>query len=156
MALRAEVVETPRVPRIGPYSQVVRVGGLLFTAGQPGIEPATGAVAGETFEAQARQAFANLRAALEDAGSGLGGVVKTTCFMADAAAFPKLNELYAEYFPSRPPVRSTPIVILPRGLLFSIEAVAVVGEGRRPPNKRLQPARARSKSKSARGSRPRG
>jgi hypothetical protein len=58
-------------------------------------------------------------------------VVKTTCFVADAGAFQKLNELYAEHFPSAPPVRSTPIVALPRGLLISIEAVAVVGAGRR-------------------------
>lgn len=158
MAPRPQVIETPRVPRIGPYSQVMRVGSLLFTAGQPGIDPATGAVAGETFEAQARQAIANLRAALEDAGSGLERVVKTTCFVADAAAFAKLNELYAEYFPSAPPVRSTPIVSLPRGLLFSIEAIALVGDKRRPPNKRLRPSRARPRSRagSARRSRPRG
>ncbi len=147
MAPRPQVVETPRVPRIGPYSQVMRVGSLLFTAGQPGIDPRTGAAAGDTFEAQARQAIANLRAALEDAGSSLACVVKTTCFVADAAAFPKLNELYAEYFPSAPPVRSTPIVSLPRGLLFSIEAIAVVGDKRRSPNNRLQPSRTRPRSR---------
>jgi 2-iminobutanoate/2-iminopropanoate deaminase len=158
MARRPEVIETPRVPRIGPYSQVMRVGSLLFTAGQPGIDPRTGAVAGDTFEAQARQAIANLRAALEDAGSGLESVVKTTCFVADAAAFPSLNELYAEYFPSSPPVRSTPIVGLPRGLLFSIEAIALAGETRRSPKKRAQSARMRPRSRttSARRSRPRG
>jgi len=158
MAPRPQVVGTPRVPRIGPYSQVMRVGGLLFTAGQPGIDPATGVPAGDTFEAQARQAIANLRAALEDAGSGLERVVKTTCFVADPTAFPKLNELYAEYFPSAPPVRSTPIVNLPRGLLFSIEAIAVLGEKRQPPNTRLQPTRARSASRTgpARRTRPRG
>ena len=127
---RHRAIDTPRVPRIGPYSQVVQVGDLLFVAGQPGIDPATSAVAGETFEAQARQAFANLRAALEDAGSGLERVVKTTCFVADPAAFPALNALYAEHFPSAPPVRSTPIVQLPRGLLVSIEAIAVAGPAR--------------------------
>ena len=79
------------------YSQAMRVGNLLFTAGQPGMDPGTGAAAGATFETQARQAIANLRAVLEDAGSGLERVVKTTCFVADATAFPKLNELYAEY-----------------------------------------------------------
>ena len=62
---RREVLESKRVPRIGPYSQAVRVGDLIFTAGQPGIDPATGAVAGADFESQARQAFANLRAVLE-------------------------------------------------------------------------------------------
>lgn len=128
MALPEEVVESARVPRIGPYSQAVRVGNLVFTAGQPGINPTTGTVAGNTFEAQARQAFANLRAVLEDAGSRLDRVVKVTCFVADAGAFPMLNELFAELFPTAPPVRSTPVVSLPRGLLFSIDAIAVAEE----------------------------
>ncbi len=120
------------MPRIGPYSQAIRVGNLVYTAGQPGIDPASGAVAGDTFEAQARQAFANLAAVLEDAGSRLARVIKVTCFVADAAAFPTLNALFAEFFPDAPPVRSTPIVQLPRGLLFSIDAIAVLDE----PNER--------------------
>jgi 2-iminobutanoate/2-iminopropanoate deaminase len=111
---------------MGPYSQVVRVGDLVFTAGQPGIVPETGEVAGADFEAQARQAFANLRAVLEDAGSGLEQVVRVTCFLAQPDAFPALNRLFSEYFPSSPPVRSAPVVALPRGLLFSIDAIAVV------------------------------
>jgi 2-iminobutanoate/2-iminopropanoate deaminase len=125
MALPEEVVTSTRVPRIGPYSQAVRVGELIFTAGQPGIDPQTGQVAGDTFEAQARQAFANLRAILEDAGSRLERVVKVTCFVADAGAFGTLNQLFEEFFPGNPPVRSTPVVALPRGLLFSIDAIAV-------------------------------
>jgi 2-iminobutanoate/2-iminopropanoate deaminase len=126
MALPSEVVDSSRVPRIGPYSQAVRVGDLVYTAGQPGIDPATGAVAGDTFEAQARQAFANLAAVLEDAGSRLARVIKVTCFVTDPAAFSTLNALFAEFFPDAPPVRSSPIVQLPRGLLFSIDAIAVV------------------------------
>jgi len=126
MALPEEVVTSRRVPRIGPYSQAVRVGNLVFTAGQAGIDPTTGQSAGPTFEAQARQAFVNLRAVLEDSGSGLHRVVKVTCFLADADAFPKLNDLFTEYFPESPPARSTPVVALPKGLLFSIEAIAVV------------------------------
>lgn len=126
MALPSEVVESKRVPRIGPYSQAVRVGDLVFTAGQPGIEPATGRVAGDGFEAQARQAIENLRAVLEDAGSSLRRVVKVTCYVADPTAFTTLNALFSEYFPEAPPVRSTPVVALPRGLLFSIDAIAVV------------------------------
>ncbi len=136
MALRSEVVESHRVPRIGPYSQAIRVGNLVYTAGQPGIDPSTGAVAGDTFEAQARQAFANLAAVLEDSGSRLERVVKVTCFVADGAAFPTLNALFAEYFPDAPPVRSTPIVELPRGLLFSIDAIAVVDDANAPPQHR--------------------
>jgi 2-iminobutanoate/2-iminopropanoate deaminase len=126
MTLEIKVIESARVPRIGPYSQAIRVGDLIFTAGQPGIDPATGKVAGDGFEAQARQALNNLRAVLEDAGSSLGRVVKVTCFVADAGAFGTLNALFEEYFPAAPPVRSTPVVALPRGLLFSIEAIAVV------------------------------
>jgi 2-iminobutanoate/2-iminopropanoate deaminase len=125
VALPEEVVASARVPRIGPYSQAVRVGDLVFTAGQPGIDPRTGQVAGDTFEAQARQAFANLRAVLEDAGSRLERVVKVTCFVADTEAFGTLNALFEEFFPGSPPVRSAPMVTLPRGLLISIDAIAV-------------------------------
>ncbi len=125
MALPEEVINSPRVPRLGPYSQATRVGSLVFTAGQPGIDPATRQVAGSTFEAQARQALANLRALLEDSGSGLHRVVKVTCFVTNTSDFPKLNELFAEFFPESPPARSTPVVALPMGLLFSIEAIAV-------------------------------
>jgi 2-iminobutanoate/2-iminopropanoate deaminase len=121
-----EVVESSRVPRRGPYSQAVRLGELLFIAGQAGLDPNSGALAGTTFEPQARRAFENLRAILEDAGSSLDQVVKTTCFLAVPEAFEQLNALYAEYFPVAPPVRSTPVVQLPRGLLFSVEAIAAV------------------------------
>ena len=131
MAHPDEVIDSVRVPRLGPYSQAVRVGDLIFTAGQPGIDPLSGIVAGETFEAQARQAFANLSAVLDDAGSSLDRVVKVTCFVADPTAFSTLNALFAEYFPVAPPVRSTPVVALPRGLLFSIDAIAVAT---RPPS----------------------
>jgi 2-iminobutanoate/2-iminopropanoate deaminase len=126
VTVRQEVVESPRVPRRGPYSQAVRLGELLFIAGQVGLDPSTGALAGTTFELQARQAFENLRAILEDAGSSLDRVLKTTCFLAVPEAFDQLNALYAEYFPLAPPVRSTPVVQLPRGLLFSVEAIAAV------------------------------
>lgn len=127
MALPSEVVESPRVPRIGPYSQAVRVGDLVYTAGQPGMDPTTGSVAGEAFEAQARQAFMNLKAVLEDAGSSLERVIKVTCFVGDPNGFATLNALFAEFFPVAPPVRSAPMVQLPRGLLFSIDAIAVAG-----------------------------
>ncbi|MEP6731046.1 MAG: Rid family detoxifying hydrolase [bacterium] len=125
MALPSEIIDSPRVPRIGPYSQAVRVGDLVYTAGQPGIDPSTGAVAGDSFEAQARQAIMNLKAVLEDAGSSLARVIKVTCFVADPNGFTMLNTLFAEFFPVAPPVRSAPMVTLPRGLLFSIDAIAV-------------------------------
>ena len=122
---KREVIESRRLPRLGPYSQVVRVGDLVFTAGQPGILPETGEIAGADFEAQARQALTNLRVALEEAGSSLEDVVKVTCFLAQVDAFPKLNSLFSEFFPSASPVRSVSVVALPRDLLFSVDAIAV-------------------------------
>ncbi len=95
------VIDTPRIPRLGPYSQAVRVGDLIFTAGQAGIDPATGKAAGDSFLAQARQAFTNLRILLEDAGSSMDQVVKVTCFVTEAEAFASLNELFADSFPLR-------------------------------------------------------
>lgn len=111
---------------LGPYSQAVRAGDFVYVAGQAGLDPATGEAAGADFEAQARQAFKNLAAVLAMSGSSMDRVVKTTIFLADPDAFAKLNDLYREYFPNRPPVRSTPIVRLPRGLLISIECIALV------------------------------
>jgi 2-iminobutanoate/2-iminopropanoate deaminase len=117
----------PAMPKpLGGYSQVVRAGELLFVSGQPGIVPETGQPADGGFEAEARQAFANLQAILEAAGSGLAHVVKTTTFVAHSEDVATANRLFGECFPTDPPARSTPIVGLPRGLLFSIEAIAVV------------------------------
>jgi 2-iminobutanoate/2-iminopropanoate deaminase len=122
-----EPITNPNMPKaLGPYSHAVRLGDLLFIAGQAGIDLTTG-TAPDAFEAQARQAFQNLRTVLEAAGSSLGHVAKTTIFLTDAANFPKLNELYAEFFPTKPPARSVPIVQLPRGLLISIECFAAAG-----------------------------
>lgn len=120
-----KVLSSPRVPRLGPYSQAVQVGDLIYIAGQAGIDPASGKPAGDTFAAQARQAFSNLRTLLDDVGSGMDQVIKVTCFVTEPEAFGTLNELFAEYFPAAPPVRSTPVVALPRGLKFSIDAIAV-------------------------------
>jgi 2-iminobutanoate/2-iminopropanoate deaminase len=111
-------------PALGPYSQAVRLGDLLFVSGQAGLDPATGAATPGGFQLEARQAFTNLAHVLEASGSGLGRVAKLTVFMASADDFPALNELFAEFFPSSPPTRSVPIVQLPRGLLISIEAIA--------------------------------
>jgi len=110
---------------LGPYSQAVHAGDFIYVAGQAGLDPATGQAVGADFESQARQAFNNLSGVLAAVGSSMSRVVKTTVFLADPDAFATLNELYAEYFPSKPPVRSTPIVRLPRGLLISIECIAL-------------------------------
>ncbi|MEO8285549.1 MAG: Rid family detoxifying hydrolase [Chloroflexota bacterium] len=128
MPLHHAPVVGPDMPKtLGPYSQVVKAGDFLFVSGQAGLDPATGSPAGDSFDQQARQAFMNLSAVLQASGSSLAHVVKTTIFCADASAFATLNQLYAEFFPENPPARSVPIVQLPRGLLISIECVAVQG-----------------------------
>jgi 2-iminobutanoate/2-iminopropanoate deaminase len=122
-----EIVEVPGIKAIGPYSQAVRANGFLFVAGQPGLVPETGEVAGPTFEAQARQAFENLWRVLEAGGSGMDRVVNTTVLVADISQFGVVNELFSEYFAASPPARMVMQTPLPKGLLFSIGCVAVVG-----------------------------
>jgi 2-iminobutanoate/2-iminopropanoate deaminase len=121
-------VDSPDMPKvIGPYSPAVRAGDFLFVAGQPGLDPSTGSVPPGGFEAEARQAFLNLRTVVEAAGASLERVVRTTVFLGSAEDFPAMNQLFAEFFPSAPPVRSTPLVGLPRGLRISIDATAFLG-----------------------------
>ena len=121
-------VDSPNMPKaIGPYSPAVRAGDFLFVAGQPGLDPSTGAVPPGGFEAEARQAFVNLRTVVEAAGASLERVVRTTVFLGSAEDIPTMNQLFAEFFPSAPPVRSTPLVGLPRGLRISIDATAFLG-----------------------------
>jgi 2-iminobutanoate/2-iminopropanoate deaminase len=103
----------------------VRAGGFVFVSGQPGIDPATGEVPGADFAAQARQAFANLAAVLDAAGSRPDLVVSTTVLVADQADFAELNLRFAEFFPTDPPARMTMQVPLPRGLRISIGCTAI-------------------------------
>ena len=121
-----QVVTGPGLPpSIGPYSHAVRAGGFVFVAGQPGLDPATGEVPGDSFGAEARQAFANLATVLGVAGSGLDRVVSTTILVADLADFPEMNALFGEFFAWDPPTRMTMQVPLPRGLRISIGCTAV-------------------------------
>jgi 2-iminobutanoate/2-iminopropanoate deaminase len=121
-----ETVATSGAPRaIGPYSQALRAGGFLFTAGQVGFDPGTGELVDGGIAEQTRQVLANIRAILEAGGSGLGGVVKTTVFLVDMADFAPMNEVYAEVFGTHRPARSTvAVAALPRGARVEIEAVA--------------------------------
>jgi 2-iminobutanoate/2-iminopropanoate deaminase len=121
-----QTVQVPGLKAIGPYSQAVRAGGLLFVSGQPGINPSTAETAGSTFEAQARQAFQNLDTVLRAGGSRLDLVVNTTVLVTDIASFPDLNRLFAEFFPVAPPARMVMQVPLPRDLLISIGCVAAL------------------------------
>ena len=121
------VTSTPNAPSaIGPYSQAVAANGFLFTSGQIGLIPETGAPAGDTIEAQAEQACRNVQAILEANGVGFDRVVKTTCFLADMDDFAAFNAVYAKYFVSKPARSCVAVRTLPRGLLCEIEAVAAL------------------------------
>lgn len=129
MADHREVIHTDKAPAaVGPYSQAIRSAGLVFTAGQIALDPATGALVEGGIEKQTRQALSNLRAVLEAAGSDLGQVLKTTVFLADMGTFKAMNAVYAEFFPTSPPARSAfEVAALPLGALVEIECVALVG-----------------------------
>lgn len=111
---------------IGPYSQGMTVGSLVFTSGQIPVDPATGAPAGNTIDTQAEQSCKNVAAILAAAGSDMTKVVKTTCFLADMADFAKFNEIYAKYFVSCPARSCVAAKALPKGVLCEIEAIAEV------------------------------
>jgi len=126
--MEKRIVATDEVPAaVGPYSQAVRVGDFIFTAGQLGILPGSKEFAGPDIENQTRQALENLKAVLEAGGSCLKHVVKTTVYLADIADFGAMNAVYAEFFPEEPPARATlQAAALPLGGRVEIEAVARV------------------------------
>lgn len=121
-----KIIQTKKAPKaIGPYSQAVGIGNLIFTAGQIGLNPQTGELIGDDIESQTRQVLLNLKHILEAAGSDLNYVVKTTVFLQDMADFSRMNAVYAEFFPENPPARSTiAVAALPRGARVEIEAIA--------------------------------
>jgi 2-iminobutanoate/2-iminopropanoate deaminase len=125
-----EVIRTDRAPgpfQGAPYNQAVRLGDLVFVAGQLGVSLDTGDLVGPGIEEQTEQAMRNLGAILEAAGSGLDKLLKTTVFLVDLADFPKMNEVYARHAGERPPARSTiGISQLPVGARVEIEAIAHV------------------------------
>ncbi len=124
--MNKRIIATDKAPAaVGPYSQAVRLGDFIFTAGQLGIVPGTGEFAGPDIEAQTRQALENLKAVLEAGGSCLEHVVKTTVFLQDIGEFARMNAVYAEFFPESPPARSAvQVAALPLGGRVEIEAVA--------------------------------
>jgi 2-iminobutanoate/2-iminopropanoate deaminase len=126
--MNKQPVSTDRAPAaVGPYSQAVRAGNFVFTAGQLGIVPGTKEFAGGDIEAQTRQALENLKAVLEAGGSCLEHAVKTTVFLADMGEFARMNTIYAEFFPENPPARSAvQAAALPLGGRVEIEAVALL------------------------------
>lgn len=121
-----QVISTSQAPAaIGPYSQAIHVGDLIYTSGQLPLNPATGAFPEGGIKAQTRQSLANVKAILEAAGTDMNHVVKTTVFMADMNDFADMNAVYAEFFTEPFPARSAVAVkTLPKGALVEIEAVA--------------------------------
>ena len=121
-----QVISTPKAPAaIGPYSQAIRVGNLVFTSGQIPIDPVTGSFVEGGIKEQTRQSLSNVRAILEEAGLSMANVIKTTVFLADMADFAEMNAVYAEFFVEPFPARSAVAVkTLPKGALIEIEVIA--------------------------------
>jgi 2-iminobutanoate/2-iminopropanoate deaminase len=124
-----KVIHTDKAPKaVGPYSQAVSTGNLLFTAGQVAIDPATGKLVEGGIQDQTRQVMENLRAILTAARTDFTKVVKSTVFLQDIKTFADFNQVYAAYFPSEPPARSTfQVGALPLGAMVEIEMIALLG-----------------------------
>ncbi len=125
-----ETVQTDRAPQaIGPYSQAIKAGGLVFASGQIPIDPATGQFVDGGIAEQTEQVLKNLSAVLEAAGSSLSEVVKTTVFLLDMNDFVPMNEVYGRFFNDAPPARATvQAARLPKDARVEIEAVAIAGQ----------------------------
>ena len=121
-----DVISTSNAPAaLGPYSQAIRWGDLIFVSGQIPIDPATSQVVGDDVAAQTERVLQNLTAILEAAGASLGQVLKTTVYLRDLNDFGKMNEVYARFFSEQPPARATlQVARLPRDVSVEIEAVA--------------------------------
>lgn len=123
-----QIITSDKAPKaLGPYSVANRIGNLVFTAGQLGLDPQTGELAPGGIEAETRQALTNVQNVLESAGSSLSQVVKTTVFLRDMNDFSRMNAIYGQFFTENFPARSTvQVAALPKGGAVEIETVAVV------------------------------
>ena len=113
---------------IGPYSQAIRCGNMLYSSGQIPLDPATGTMVGENITEQAEQVMKNLQAVLSAAGTGFDKVVKTTCFLADMNEFAAFNAVYGSYITSAPARSCVAVAALPKGALCEVEVIAVCEE----------------------------
>lgn len=129
MSLPKKVVLSTQAPQpIGPYSQAILVGPMLYCSGQIALDPSTGQMNGSDVESQTRQVMKNIEAVLKAAGAEWTSVIKTTIFLKSMADFPKVNEIYGSYFKTNPPARSTVEVSrLPKDALVEVEVIAQVG-----------------------------
>lgn len=122
-----EYISTDKAPKaIGPYSQAIKIGNLLFTSGQIPLNPESGEVTGNNIKEQTKRICENLKAVLEEAGTDFSKVVKTTCFLSDMSDFSEFNEVYAEYFISKPARSCVAVKMLPKNVLAEIEVIAVL------------------------------
>jgi 2-iminobutanoate/2-iminopropanoate deaminase len=123
-----DIIATDQAPKaIGPYSQAIRVGDVIYTSGQIALDPATGALVEGDFAAQAHRVFENLKAVLTAGGTGFSNVIKATVYLTDLANFVTLNEIYASYFGGTKPARTTVgVAQLPKGGLVEIDLIALV------------------------------
>ncbi len=120
-----KTIYTPKAPAaIGPYSQAVVCGDMLFTSGQIPVNPETGEIAGETISEQAEQVMKNIGAVLEEAGTNFENAVKTSCFLADMGDFQVFNEVYAKYFVNKPARSCVAVKTLPKNVLCEVEVIA--------------------------------
>lgn len=126
--MNKEVVNTEKAPAaLGPYSQAIKFGNLLFSSGQIPMDPETGEIVADDVESQTRQVLENVRAVLEEAGTSLDKVLKTTVFIKNMDDFGKINDVYAEYFTENPPARSTvEVARLPKDVQVEIEVIATL------------------------------
>ena len=124
-----EILHTELAPAaVGPYSQAVVTGNLIFTSGQIALDPNTGKIESDTIEGQTEQVMHNLHYVLAEGGVAFDRVVKTTCFLADMNDFAAFNEVYGKYFPENPPARScVQAAALPKGAKVEVEVIAVKG-----------------------------
>lgn len=121
----SKVIYTKNAPdAIGPYSQAIVTGGLVFTSGQIAINPATGNVEAETIEEQTEQVCKNISAILEEAGTSIEKVVKTVCFLSDMNDFVAFNNVYAKYFTGKPARSCVAVKTLPKNVLVEIDTIA--------------------------------
>ena len=120
------IIHTDNAPKaIGPYSQAIEAGGMLFVSGQIPINPQTGELSNGTIQEQTKLVMDNIGAILKAAGLGYENIVKTTCLLADISDFAEMNKVYAEYFPTNPPARSAfAVKDLPKGARLEIEVIA--------------------------------
>ena len=122
-----EKIYTPKAPNaIGPYSQAIKCGNMLYTSGQIAINPETGNVEAQDIEGQTLQVMKNLEAVLTAANTSFDNVVKTTCFLANMSDFTKFNEIYGKYFTSKPARSCVAVKELPKNVLVEVEVIAVI------------------------------